>query len=153
MGRALSEIRSDGSGWDAFVAVVERDGSPGPYSLVDIDRGDVLFDVAALPSGGYVALGSTGYTQNPSGESISESAQPLVVLLNSNGSLLQRLKFSGGARQNQLNSIARLNSHWILGGMVNGPGTHSGDADRNLIIRLMASCETVPICLRSELRG
>jgi hypothetical protein len=133
VGRVLSQIRSDGSGWDAFAATVESDGSPGPYSVIDVDRGDVLFDVAPLASGRYIALGSSGYTQNPSGESISESAQPLLALLNSDGSVAKRLDYTSGPRQNQLNSIAPLNGDWILSGMVNGPGTHSGDADHNLI--------------------
>jgi hypothetical protein len=96
VGRVLSELRSDGSGWNAFAAFVGRDGTPGPYSVVDVDRGDVLFDVAALPSGRYLALGTTGYTQNPSGASISEAAQPLLVLLNSDGSLAQNLGYIGG---------------------------------------------------------
>ena len=133
VGRVLTEIRPDGSGWDAFAATVGHDGSVGPYSVVNVDRGDVLFDIAALTSGRYLALGSTGYTQNPSGASISESALPLLVLLNPDGSLAQNLNYVGGSRQNQLNTIAPLNGHWILGGMVNGPGTHSGDADHNLI--------------------
>lgn len=102
--------------------------------MVDVDRGDVLFDVAALPSGRFLALGTTGYVQNPSGASISEAAQPLLVLLNADGSLAQNLGFIGGARHNQLTTIAPLNGHWILGGMINGPGTHSGDANRELIV-------------------
>jgi hypothetical protein len=134
VGRVLSEVRSDGSGWNAFAAFVARDGTPGPYSLVDVDRGDVLFDVAALPSGRYLAMGTTGYIQNPSGESISEAARPLLVLLNSDGSLAQNLGYIGGARHNQLTTIAPLNGRWLLGGMINGPGTHSGDADRKLIV-------------------
>ena len=134
VGRVLSEVRSDGSGWDAFTALVGRDGTPGPYSVVDVNQGDVLFDVAALPSGRYLALGTTGYTQNPSGASISEAAQPLLVLLNSDGSLAQNLGYTGGARHNQLTTIISLNGRWLLGGMTNGPGTHSGDADRALIV-------------------
>ena len=134
VGRVLSEVRVDGSGWDAFAALVGRDGTPGPYSVVDVDRGDVLFDVAALPSGRYLALGTTGYIQNPSGATISEAAQPLLVLLNANGSLVQNLRYIGGARHNQLTTIAPLNGRWMLGGMINGPGTHSGDADRELIV-------------------
>src|SRR3954466_1116085 len=82
MGRVLSEVRPDGGGWNAFAALIGRDGTPGPYKVIDVDRGDVLFDVAALPSGRYLALGATGYTQNPSGASISETAQPLLVQLN-----------------------------------------------------------------------
>jgi hypothetical protein len=134
VGRVLSEVRSDGTGWNAFTASVGRDGNPGQYNVVDVDRGDVLFDVAALPGGRYLALGATGYVQNPSGESISEAAQPLLVLLNSDGSLAQKLGYAGGARHNQLTTIAPLNGRWLLGGMVNGPGTHSGDADPKLIV-------------------
>ncbi len=134
MGRVLSEVLPDGSGWNAFTAFVGRDGTPGPYSVVDIDRGDVFFDVAPLPSGRFLAVGTTGYTQNPSGASISEAAQPLLVVLNADGSLGQNLNYAGGARHNQLTTIAPLNGGWLLGGMVNGPGTHSGDADRGLIV-------------------
>jgi hypothetical protein len=94
----------------------------------------VLFDVAALPSGRYLAVGTTGYVQNPSGESISEAAQPLLALLNSDGSLAQNLGYVGGARHNQLTTITPLNGRWLLGGMINGPGTHSGDAQRELIV-------------------
>src|SRR6185312_16932202 len=85
VGRVLSEVRPDGSGWNAFTALVGHDGTPGPYSVVDVDRGDVLFDISALSSGRYLALGTTGYTQNPTGASISEAAQPLLVLLNPDG--------------------------------------------------------------------
>jgi hypothetical protein len=133
-GRVLSEVRPDGTGWNAFVALVGGDGAPGPYDVIDVDRGDVLFDVAALPSGRYLALGTTGYVQNPTGESISEAAQPLLVLLNADGSLAQNLGFTGGARHNQLTTIAPLDGHWLLGGMMNGPGTHSGDTQRELIV-------------------
>jgi hypothetical protein len=134
MGRVLSELRSDGTGWNAFTAFVHSDGTPGPYSVVDVDRGDVFFDVAALSSGRYLALGTTGYVQNPTGESISEAAQPLLVRLNSDGSLAENLGYTGGGRHNQLTTVAPLNGHWLLGGMVNGPGTHSGDAQRDLIV-------------------
>jgi hypothetical protein len=134
VGRVLTEVRPDGSGWNAFTALVGRDGALGPYSVVDVDQGDVLLDAAALPDGRYLALGTTGYTQNPSGESISESAEPLLALLKSDGSLERNLGYTGGARHNQLTTIAPLNGSWLLGGMINGPGTHSGDADRRLLV-------------------
>jgi hypothetical protein len=134
VGRVLSDVRPDGTGWDAFAASVGRDGTPGPYSVVNVNQGDVLFDVAALPGGRYLALGTTGYVQNPSGESISEAAQPLLVLLNADGSLAQNLAYVGGPRHNQLTTIAPQNGGWLLGGMINGPGTHSGDADHALIV-------------------
>ena len=133
VGRVLSEVRSDGSGWNAFTALVGHDGTPGPYSVIDVDRGDVLFDISPLPGGRYLALGTTGYIQNPTGASISEAAQPLLALLNTDGSLARNLGYIGGARHNQLTTIAPLSGRWLLGGMTNGPGTHSGDADRALI--------------------
>ena len=132
--RVLSEVRSDGGGWDAFAAFIGRDGTPGPYSVVDVDRGDVFFDIAALPDGRYLALGTTGYLQNPSGASISEAAQPLLALLNHDGSLAQNLGYVGGASHDQLATSASLNGRWLLGGMISGPGTYSGDADRKLIV-------------------
>ena len=102
--------------------------------MIDVDRGDVLFDVAALPGGRYLALGTTGYVQNPSGASISEAAQPLLVLLHSDGSVAENLGYTGGARHNQLTTVAALNGRWLLGGMIDGPGTHSGDTDHKLIV-------------------
>jgi len=40
--------------------------------------------------------------------------QPLLVLLNSDGSLDQNLGYIGGARHNQLTTIASLNGRWLL---------------------------------------
>ncbi len=134
VGRVLSEVRPDGTGWDAFAASVAQDGSLGSYNTIDVDRGDVLFDIAQLSSGRYLALGTTGYVQNPAGASISESAQPLLVLLGSDGSLIQSLSFPAGPRHNQLTTLVRIDGGWLLGGMINGPGTHSGDIDRALLV-------------------
>jgi hypothetical protein len=134
VGRVLSEVRPDGTGWNAFVAFVGRDGGARRLSVLDVDRGDVVLDIAALPSGRYLALGTTSYVQNPSGASISESALPLLVLLNADGSLNRNIGFPAGSRHNQLTSVAPLNGQWLLGGMVNGPGTHSGDSQPELIV-------------------
>jgi len=94
----------------------------------------VLFDIAQLPSGRYLALGTTGYVQNPTGESISESAQPLLALLGPDASLIQNLGFPAGPRHNQLTTLARIDAGWLLGGMIKGPGTHSADTDRSLLV-------------------
>jgi hypothetical protein len=133
VGRVRSEVRPDGSGWNAWMARVAGDGSGGAVRVIDVDRGDVLFDIAALPDGGYLAAGSTGYTQNPSGASISEEAAPLLVQLATDGTLRQRLAFAAGPRQNQLRTLLRQDGHWLVGGQRDGPGTHSGDTDPRLI--------------------
>lgn len=133
VGRVRTAVQSDGSGWDAFVARVASNGNVATYKVLDVDRGDVLFDVAAFPSGGYVALGTTGYVQNSSGASISEETQPLLLLLASDGSIVARVRLPDGPRQDQLLTIESLAGRWLLGGMRNGPGTHSGDGDARLI--------------------
>jgi len=134
VGRVFSEVRADGSGWNAFAAFVLREGAAAAYSVIDVDRGDVLFDIAPLSGGQFVGLGTTGYTQNPTGARISEPAQPLLVLLNAYGTLARNLGFPGGLRHNQLDTIERFNGQWLVGGMTNGPGTHTGDSQRALIV-------------------
>jgi len=55
------------------------------------------FLCCCVPSGRYLALGTTGTYRHPAGESISEAAQPLLELLkNSDGSLAQNLGYIGG---------------------------------------------------------
>jgi hypothetical protein len=150
VGRVLYEVRSDGSGWDAFIAIVGNDGTPGPYSVVDIDRGDVLFDAATLPDGRYLALGTTGYTQNPSGESISESAQPLLALLNTDGSLGRNLGYPGALRHNQLTTIAHLGmaaGFLVEWSMAPGPIRATPTTGSSLP---MAFCGRRPTCLPND---
>ena len=133
VGRVRSQVLPDGSGWDAFAARVGSDGTARSYRVVDVDRGDALFDVAALPSGRLLALGTTGYVQNPSGASISEDTQPLLIVLDADGSPAQRVSLPDGPRQDQLLTVTSLNGRPLIGGMRNGPGTHSGDSQRELI--------------------
>jgi hypothetical protein len=71
--------------------------------------------------------------QNPAGASISEDTQPLLVLLDADGSVRQRVTVAGGPRQNQIRTIISLGGRWLIGGMRNGPGTHSGDAQPEVI--------------------
>ncbi|MBX3588437.1 MAG: hypothetical protein KF796_17540 [Ramlibacter sp.] len=135
VGRVFSEKRGDGSGWNAYAAIVDgAGGALRSYKVLDVDRGDALFDIAPLALRRYVVGGTTGYTQNPDGTSISEDGQPLLAVLEEDGSLRQRVTFPSGARQNQVRSLwLHTNGNWLVGGLVNGPGTHSGDAARSLI--------------------
>jgi hypothetical protein len=134
MGRVYSVQRADGGGWNAYWGRIGKtSGALAAYRTVDIDLGEILFDAAPLAQGGWLVAGSAGYTQNPTGASVSEQAAPLLAILENDGTLRQRIAFASGPRQNQLRSLAPLGSHWLVGGMVNGPGTHSGDGDRTLI--------------------
>jgi len=93
----------------------------------------VLFDVAVLPGGRYLALGTTGYLQNPSGASISEAAQPLLALLNSDGSLAQNSATPEAPPQPT--DYDHL-SEWPLAAWRNDQWSWNafGDADRKLIV-------------------
>jgi len=135
VGRVFSEMRGDGTGWNAYVAHVGlANGTLLSYRAIDLDRGEVLFDIAPLAQGRFLVAGAAGYSQNPTGASISEQATPLLAVLEPDGSLEQRIDVAAGARQNQLRSLAARNGNWLLGGMVNGPGTHSGDGNPGLIV-------------------
>jgi hypothetical protein len=127
-GRQRTSTPADGAGWDAYVALLEPGQAPR-VQLIDVDRCDIVFDLLPLPGGRMLAAGSTGYTQNPGGASISETSQPLLAVLDAHGAIQQRLPFAAGARQNQVRSLAAWNGGWLAGGLVNGPGTHSGDSD------------------------
>jgi hypothetical protein len=130
-------VRSAGTadGWDAFLALVPAGATTlAAYRVLDFDAGDVILDIAQRADGGLLVVGSTGYTQNPSGASVSEGARPLLAQLAADGQLQQRLTPTAGLRHNQLRALAlRGNGAWLLGGMENGPGTHSADADPALL--------------------
>ena len=135
VGRVFSERRDDGTGWNAYAAHVDRaNGALLSYRVINLDRGEVLFDIAPLAQGRFLVAGAAGYSQNPTGGSISEQTAPLLAVLESDGTLKQRIDVVAGARQNQLRSLAARNSNWLVGGMVNGPGTHSGDGNPALIV-------------------
>jgi hypothetical protein len=127
-GRQMTSRPADGAGWDAYVSLLQPGKAP-VTQLVNVDRSDIIFDLLPLPDGRMLAAGSTGYTQNPAGASISEDSQPLLAVLDAQGRLQQRLAFAAGPRQNQVRSLAPWNGGWLAAGLMNGPGTHSGDAN------------------------
>jgi hypothetical protein len=134
VGRVFTEQRADGSGWDGWFARVELTGARlAAYHVVDVDRGDALFDAQPITQGRYLAAGASGYIENPTGASISENANPLLLVLAADGSFVRRIAASSGPRQNQLLSLASRGELWSVAGLVDGPGTHSGDADPGVI--------------------
>lgn len=133
-GRVRSRQTADG--WDAFLALVPAGATAASaYRVLDFEAGDVAFDVAPRADGRLLLAGSTGYTQNPTGASISEESKPLLALLSADGQPQQRLTPATGARHNQLRTLApRGDSGWLVGGMENGPGTHSADTNAALLV-------------------
>ncbi len=131
-GRVRSQQTAEG--WDAYLALVPAGSQAlAAYRVLDFEQGDIIFDIAPLADGRMLVSGSSGYTQNPMGASVSEAAAPLLALLASDGTLIRRVSVAAGPRHNQLRSLAPWGQGYLLGGMVNGPGTHSADADLNLL--------------------
>lgn len=134
---AAGRVRSlqTAEGWDAFVALVPAGATtPSAYRVLDLQAGDVIFDLARQADGRLLVAGATGYTQNPTGASISEQAQPLLARLSADGQLQERVALAAGPRHNQLRALApRSDGGLLLGGLDNGPGTHSADADPALL--------------------
>lgn len=106
VGRVRSERRPDGGGWNTWVASVGADGSGGTVRVLDVDRGDVLFDLAALADGA----------------SISETCVPLVLRLAADSTLREPIAFAGGPRQNPLRALLRHGNRWLVAGLRDGPG-------------------------------
>ncbi len=133
-GRVRSEWQPNGGGWDGYVARVPASGAPqAAVQLIDVDQGDVVLDLAPLADGRLLLAGSTGYWQSPAGGSISEEAAPLLAVLPAPGAAPQRLALPAGPRHNQLRTLAPWQGRWLLGGLVDGPGTHSADVDPRLL--------------------
>ncbi|TFW16648.1 hypothetical protein E4L96_16005 [Massilia arenosa] len=123
------------SGWDGYVAQVRPfQRETGPIRSIDIDRGDVILDAAPLADGRLLVAGASGYEQNTAGASISESTQPVLAVLNADGTVQSRLAVPAGPRQTQVTSLAARGQHWLAAGLSNGPGTHSADANPAAIL-------------------
>src|SRR5882672_10500194 len=70
----------DAGGWDGLLARVSDDGAVALNTL-DVDGADILFDADVLPDGRTIAVGGTGYTDNPKGASISETCSLLALVI------------------------------------------------------------------------
>ena len=131
VGRTRSVQAPDG--WDGFVALLTDTTRTLSYEPIDVDQGEIVFDIASLPGGQWLISGAAGYTQNPTGASISEAATPLLAQLGADGKLVRRIPWPAGLRHNQLRATLPWQGGWLLGGMENGPGTHSADGDEALL--------------------
>lgn len=133
VGRVFTEKRADGTGWDAYAARIDRTtGALVSYRVLDVDKGDILFDIAPAGQGVFIVGGATGYVENPGGASVLEPAAPLLGVLDAAGTLT-RVTVAPAPRINEVRTLVQRGDRWLAGGMVNGPGTHSADANPGLL--------------------
>lgn len=119
---------AEGTGFDAFLARVDEGGAVGFWTF-DVDRGDIAFDVARDSGGSLVLAGASSYWQNPHGASLSEESHAFARRIHPDGTTTA-IPLANGPRHNEARFVVPLaNGTLWVGGMHDGPGTHSADAD------------------------
>lgn len=133
-GRVRTTRAPDDGGWDGYVARTDGAATLRSYRLVDVDRGDAILDLLPLDGNAVLIAGATGYTQNPDGESVSDTSAPLLARFDTGTGASTRIALPAGPRGNQIRGLASYRSRWLLGGIENVPGTHSADSDARLLV-------------------
>jgi hypothetical protein len=119
---------AQGTGFDAFLARIDHDGRVA-FREVDVDRGDVAFDVARDRDGSLVLVGASSYWQNPHGASLSEESLAFARRLHADETTTA-IPIANGPRHNEARFVLPLvDGRLWIGGMHDGPGTHSADSD------------------------
>lgn len=133
-GRTAVPAASFGYAWDTYVGKYNSiTGSAVFIEHYNFGHSGIIYDVAEISSGNLVMVGSTGWTQNPNGFSVSGTARKLVATIDQSGHLLKEIHLEPGLRHNQVRSVLyKANKIWISG-WENGPGTHTGDGNINLV--------------------
>jgi hypothetical protein len=123
------EWNAQGTGFDALLARIDAVTGAVELRELHVDRGDIAFDVAPTDDGGLILVGARGYSQNPHGASVSEESHAFARWLAGDGRIVDAA-VPDGPRHNEARFITRLDaSRFLIGGMLDGPGTHSADAD------------------------
>jgi hypothetical protein len=103
---------------------------------VDVKRSDIGFDALPLADGSWLVTGASDWQQNPHGASVSEESQTFLSRVSESGerSALTLPTSLQGPRHNEGRVLLPLGSgRWLIGGLTDGPGTHSGDADASRV--------------------
>lgn len=122
-----------GTGFDALYARV--DGASGDVEVheLDVEAGDLAFDAVPLADGAWLVAGVSGYTQNPHGASVSEESRAFARFVFADGTSTAVVTPNGKRHNEARTLVQRSDGQWTVGGMVDGPGTHSADRDPNLL--------------------
>jgi hypothetical protein len=128
---APAPLPESGEGWDGFlVHYIDGEAAPRLAARVDLAAATVLSDVAPLGETGWLVAGRAAYWQNPHGASISEPAASALVTLDAAGAVVREIALPQGPRHNGALSIApEGGDRFLVGGLANGPGSHSADGD------------------------
>lgn len=118
----------DPTGWDAWVQSLDAStGRAIAEHDIDFQGGDMFWDLAPLGDGSVLSVGSTNYSQNPSGLSVSDARDDLAVVLGPGGELRAHLSLPAGpvGRGNEVTSVRVVGGQGMFAGVKNAPGTHA----------------------------
>lgn len=133
-GRTGRPTTNVGYQWDAYLAKFNSaTGSTIFARSFDIDKSEIIYDIAETNTRDIIIVGSTGWSQNPLGYSVSGTARKLVAVIDESGNFKKEIELESGLRHNQVRTIIYEENRIWIGGWENGPGTHTGDGDSNLI--------------------
>ena len=115
--------------WDAWVQAFEAPtGQVLAERFVDVQGGDMFWDLASLGDGSVLGVGSTNYTQNPAGLSVSDARDDLAIVVGPAGAVRKRLTLPAGpvGRGNEVTSVRVIDGRRAMfAGLKNAPGTHA----------------------------
>lgn len=115
--------------WDAWVLKANIWSGAQIYeNTIDIRDGDMFWSIDGIRDGGAVAVGTTDYTQNPAGLSVSNERNAAAFVLDAQGRITKELKLPQGpsGRGNETMFVSTIDSKKvILAGVHNAPGTHA----------------------------
>jgi hypothetical protein len=115
--------------WDAWMYAADPSNGNELYeSSIDIQDGDMFWDLEPLPGGGAIAAGSSGYTQNPGGLSVSDARNATAVVLDAQGKMTRTIELPQGppGRGSEAMLVKILsNGRVVFAGVQNAPGTHA----------------------------
>lgn len=133
-GRTAKPTTTVGYQWDAYLSEYSSvTGKPVFVHSFDLDKSEIIYDMAETNKGDLILVGSAGWSQNPTGYSVSGTARKLVAVLTNSGDFVEEFEVESGLRHNQVRSIIYNENRIWIGGWENGPGTHTGDADPDLV--------------------
>jgi hypothetical protein len=120
---------SEPDSWDAWLLTADAaTGIKKQESQIDFNGGDMFWDVSPLSDGGAVAVGSTGYVQNPGGLSVSDARQAMALVIDGHGKATREIVLPQGPPERGSEAMfirfGGKNS-MIIGGVHNAPGTHA----------------------------
>lgn len=123
------KIGSEPDSWDAWLLTADAaNGNVKFETQIDVEAGDMFWDVNPLHDGGALAVGSKAYTQNPSGLSVSDARLAAAVVIDGQGNVTKEIILPQGPpeRGSEAMFVKLMGKGNVLfAGVHNAPGTHA----------------------------